>query len=339
MDREVAVDALCMCREFETPESGWKRKLNPSECKKHGFYKRWHIVADISGLTYYENHEIVRPGGLHAIIFESEDKDIITIAFRHQEGEQLWHNDQLESMGLYGRNFIQQNLPVPAAAAASSGSILSMVAKAVQFSIHFIRRGLYMDYFTQSQYILQTVLAHYADAGTGKPIVRFTGYSLGGGIAQLSSIMLNAPAIVFASVGVQDVMEQLYSQYAPKIIKQEPFMIWNIFHPQDSVPALDCQYGQMCMIENASITASNAHEDLVYGSLGWTFLQQTNDLKRTCKDANHWNREVGVCESQQEQGNCWITTTFILFLFLFLIAGVSMWRWQRVVRSQPKKYD
>ena len=75
-----------------------------------GFPTRWKVMSDIQGVRYSREapQEIVGFGGLHAIVYQSMDGSIISIAFRHQEGEMLWHSDQMEAMGLWGRNFVQE---------------------------------------------------------------------------------------------------------------------------------------------------------------------------------------------------------------------------------------
>lgn len=303
------LDALCMCREFKTPVSGWQKRINVKECIDIGFHDRWRKVL-VEDWTSFD-HEIVAPGGLHAIVYESFDQSTVTIAFRHQEGEMLWDNGQLESMGLWGRDFIQQQFQ-------NSGAVVSFFATKLQHVIHYTRRFARLDYFTQSKRLIASIRQR-----RGMQKIKFTGYSLGGAIAQLAAIFYRSNATLFASVGTQDIIEQLYMDQFESKIPPSSVQFINIFAASNEIPALDCQYGTECRFNSSK----GRHEDLVYGTEAMEFLRTAKihlPNVSVCVNANEYNHQSAVCLATTPQ-------VYYDFQTIVLIGTVLLYQlWKRM---------
>ena len=133
-------------------------------------------------------------------------------------------------------------------------------------------------------------------ASTDATTLQFTGYSLGGAIAQLEGTYHGARSTGFASVGIRDIVHDLY-KFQPR--DPSSSSIINIFERTDLVPALDCQYGIQCWFN--STNPDTVHDDLVYGKQGFSFLKQmvAQPLSSVaqCSKADEWNPVHATCVS------------------------------------------
>ena len=114
----------------------------------------------------------------------------------------------------------------------------------------------------------------------------------------MNGLYHDAETIVFASVGVRDVVENLYQ--FPQSLPAEP-RILNVFARNDSTPGLDCQYGIECLFNGSR---AGVHEELVYGNEGYAFLRQQQPNwphhASECTNAPAWNHAYAVCAAQQK---------------------------------------
>jgi hypothetical protein len=233
------------------------------------------------------------------------------VAFRHQEGNTWRDSDQWEAMGLWGRNVVQ--LLLWSWSGSGSGriqappnSFVSFLAELAQHSIWWTRRYyLQRDYVTLGSRALaafdiemsflssasaqgeqttdptdttNTVFATDDAEPEPKPHVlfEFTGYSMGGALAQIHAIRYGAPAIVFAANGVLDIMHSYDINYSiipddddepSKIhhgrVRRPLPNITNIFEASDMIPRMDCQPRQsrVCTFHEQQQASSSSSDD------------------------------------------------------------------------------
>jgi len=315
---EFEMDLLCMCQTFDTPKSLWKNEISTRRCKTSGFTKRWRLLQYASAPdegVFSADDELVS-GGLHALAFrEAGGEKRIVVAFRHQEGESVWDSDQLEAMGLWGRDatelFVGKVFPT-LQKHFQHGSVLSRVCHGLQMLIHGIRRYLRLDYFSRSEMIVEFIRKRHPSA-----VMQFTGYSMGGAIAQLRALRMNTAATTFASNGIADVFHCLYKEDAKRFNSE---LLTNIFHSGDIIPSMDCQFGRVCPRQQSSNfihTSHEIHSHFLYGnSTAMDWISQCNGS--TCLPAHLWNLANAVCRQNQEKTGLEfvIFTIFVVIVFL-----------------------
>ncbi|KAF0688440.1 Aste57867_19956 [Aphanomyces stellatus] len=278
------LDRLCMCREFPTPQSHMADMVNKSQCDGIGFHDRWRVTTNISHPSaHVEGPEVVF-GGVHALVFVSIDvaPQEMVVAFRHQEGDGLTDSDMWEAMGLWGRNFVQLQAP----STVATGSIIDYGARALQSLIFGTRHVANVDYLPQAGAFVDA-LVHY-HALTTPPT--FTGYSMGGALAQLLAVHTSSSAVVFASNGILDILGLYHMLPASSLLPQN---LVNVLHPRDLVPKMDCQIGTV-VVDDASVGPDDVdtlHHAFVYGNVAWKQLHTALAVTH----GRAWSQANGFC--------------------------------------------
>ncbi|KAG9409233.1 hypothetical protein AC1031_019487 [Aphanomyces cochlioides] len=281
-DRMHLLDMLCMCREFKTPESHLSDQLNSTECASIGFDERWSVFTNTSEAkkVWLDGSEIVL-GGVHALAFVSRDPEPkLVIAFRHQEGDSLGDDDMWEAMGIWGRDFSKMQDPP----AISDGGFMDYITRASQWVIFGWRSAFGLNYFPKAVTLVEELTAAHTFSS-----VTFTGYSMGGALAQLLAIQTSSNATVFASNGIVDVLD-LYS-----MPPTSNATLVNILDPRDSVPKMDCQMGTLLLPPTEASAEyedpGNVHARFVYGDLAWKQIHSTYEVIH----GRPWSFENSYC--------------------------------------------
>ncbi|OQR97531.1 hypothetical protein ACHHYP_20499 [Achlya hypogyna] len=282
----AALDMLCMCRSFATPQTHLADRLNASQCAELDFASRWTPDTNMSHLSptalpvFVDADELVLSGTLRAKVF-TNDANGVVIAFRHQEGEGILDAEMWEAMGLFGRNFVLFNAP----SVVTFGSLLDYACRYVQYIIFGTRHLLRADFVPLAVDFTAEMRRKYPQHN-----LQFTGYSLGGALAQLVAVEFQQPATTFAANGILDIMG-LY--HMTPTAEFEPSQLVNYIAPVDFVPKLDCQIGSIVLATTA-ITGDPeaAHMAFVYGNTAWETLHQTN---LSVTSGRQYSQDHGYC--------------------------------------------
>ncbi|CAM9298613.1 unnamed protein product [Chrysoparadoxa australica] len=298
LDKDLQMDLLCLCRRFTSHNIG----LTVKDEACNGWSERWQLVdlskQAVDGIVSLDNGEMKQSatlqGGLHALAAQGPGNRL-AIAFRHQEGDGLLDPDMWEAMSMWGRNFVQQSMGservVPCGA-------LSELAKSIQRAIHWGLSTIKADYFNQGQSLVAAIQAHSGSSPSSPPSLIFTGYSMGGAQAQLQAALHNAPAIVFGSNGVKDIVKQLYPELLDRTGASGGEFTGqvNIVDRTDQVTYMDCQVAEyVCGLTHPLglfQDQEEIHLDFVYGA-GALAVIQADEADITCTSGAHYG---GVCE-------------------------------------------
>ncbi|KDO34721.1 hypothetical protein SPRG_00783 [Saprolegnia parasitica CBS 223.65] len=281
----IALDMLCMCRSFATPQSHLADQLNRTQCAGLGFTDRWTIDTNMSHLSpsappvFVDGKELVVGGTLRAMVFTSSDTDAMVVAFRHQEGDGLLDSELWEAMGLFGRNFVQLSAP----SMLTYGSLLDYASRYVQYLIFGARHVLGADFVPLAIAFTNEMRRTYPHRS-----LHFTGYSLGGALAQLAAIRFDAPATTFAANGILDLLH-LYQLHPSNSVRTHV----NYAHASDFVPKLDCQIGTLVLdpTTTGSDDPAATHKAFVYGPTAWTMLHSP----LTATSGRLYSQDHGYC--------------------------------------------
>lgn len=275
-------DALCICEQFETERSGMKKKYKvyPDPCI--GFtYKKIEFNKEAG--------DVVIKGMLHGRVYEKIGKGKVeyVIGIRHQEGDGVLDQEQWEAMGLWGRNFMALELPD----VVKGNSWSSLICDELQKIIFRYRRWRGIDFISLGKELVLFVEGYHEEFGKGKDMeLEFTGYSMGGAVAQYLAYELEEKAIVFGANGILDIQRMLYDL---KMEREDNGMV-NIFHEKDKIPKMDCQVAEyICTFKSKmKLNETMAHEKLVYGSLAAKYIPLLDEnaqmLDTLCMNASTW---------------------------------------------------
>jgi hypothetical protein len=321
----MAIDMLCMCRNFSTPTTHLADRLNTSECASVHFFSRWSLDTNISYIkkkhVYVEDSDIVI-GGVHAKVFTNTHASDIVMAFRHQEGESFFDSDMWEAMGLWGRNFMQLQFPHW----LLYGSLTDYLCRFAQSLIFSTRHTFEVDYLPLALQLVHDVRRKYPNA-----TFKFTGYSMGGALAQLVALHFQAPAFTFAANGIVDIIARYHLHPdAPKTV--------NFIDVDDAVPKMDCQVGTVVEYLNPGQVDVDPHLNFVYGEGAWKMI----DAPWTRIDVGRqWSKKHGHC-IDNAAGVANVVDTFAEITMLQVLTTVFLggflfyWQLQRFRRPQSK---
>jgi len=330
------LDALCCCRKFGSPFKAWT-PVDPMFCENQvKTNMRWEIVVD----NQSQQEEWIRKG-LVFRVFRYIGNNIANlsidssrlrylIAFRHQVGDTLFDNDQWEAMGQWGRNAV--NL-FSGNTIAQPDSFISFLAQIFQGMIRFSRKFFRIDYVTLSSQVLGEI-AEDIQSQTNETIsYEFTGYSMGGALAQLHAVRYNASAVLFASNGILDIM----SAYNMTESEHAFSTMMNIFEENDLIPRMDCQtrMSTVCTFKITDVSklplSNDVHENLVFGNSAQ--LAITNFSVLHCRSGEEWNRESNAaCLAYNPESQIWHYLWFVS-----LITFMITLEWTRRLRRDDKK--
>ncbi|OQS05322.1 hypothetical protein THRCLA_02542 [Thraustotheca clavata] len=315
-----ALDYLCMCRSFGTPKTHLSDRLNHTQCTSLNFDSRWSIDTNMSHLPssvlpiFVDGKELVLGGTLRAIVFVKNQSNVV-IAFRHQEGESLFDNEMWEAMGLFGRNFVQLNAP----SILTYGSFLDYVCRSLQYLIFGTRHFWNADFYPLAKEFAEEMKTKYPDK-----TFYFTGYSMGGAIAQLLALDLQTNATTFAANGYLDIMNLYKIKPGPNFL---PSQLVNYIHKVDDVPKLDCHIGSLVIDTSPQKNTDPelVHYDFVYGNTAWNLLQHSNISSTS---GRLYSQDFGFClDNAQLNGpqerSVWDILFYILCTHFFTSAALG----------------
>jgi dienelactone hydrolase len=282
------LDMLCLCRRFQSPKL--HLKVTDAACTSSA--SRWKPLQ-IENPAYTAigtDGEIGTPGGLHAVI--ATHGKTAAIAIRHQEGEGIFDDELWEAMSMWGRAALDLSVP----SVFTPCSMSSSAASALQRAIYNARLSRQYSYVYQLQQLIDAVVTQLGPEYT----VVFTGYSLGGAYAQIAALQHSAPAVVFASLGIQDIL----LNFCPELVNSvATAKIVNYVDNRDDVPKMDCQVAKVCQLKQAAdtkeLTAEQVHLGFVYGSQGIVTALTAKGYDKSlieCIDGKTWSKTHGHCE-------------------------------------------
>jgi Lipase (class 3) len=218
-----ALDMLCLCRRFQSPKL--HLKVTDTACTSSA--ARWKpLQLDNPMYTAIgTDGEVVAPGGLHVIV--ATHGKTAAIAIRHQEGEGIFDDELWEAMGMWGRAAMDLSVP----SIFTPCSMSSSAASALQRAIYNARLSRQYSYVHQLQQLIDAVVKQLGPTYT----VVFTGYSLGGAYAQIAALQYSAPAVVFASLGIQDILLNFYPELVSSVTSAN---IVSFVDNRDDVPKM-----------------------------------------------------------------------------------------------------
>jgi dienelactone hydrolase len=281
------LDMLCLCRRFQSPKL--HLKVTDTACTFSA--ARWKPLQ-LENPAYTAvgaDGEVVTPGGLHVVI--ATHGKTAAIAIRHQEGEGIFDDELWEAMSMWGRAALDLSVP----SIFTPCSMSSSAASALQRAIYNARLSRQYSYVYQLQQLVDAIVKQLGPTYT----VVFTGYSLGGAYAQIVALQYSAPAVVFASLGIQDILLNFYPELVSSVNTAN---MVNFVDNRDDVPKMDCQVAKVCQLKQTAdaykLTTEQVHLGFVYGAQGIvTALAKGYDKSQLdCIDGKLWSETHGHCE-------------------------------------------